>query len=154
MLYYNKIEIPVHTAHNILHTQIYIETKRLNKITITFQQEYGIVKNAIKLTDKEWVQVQQFVPCRDDDNNIIKGSFDCHIFELKEDTAFVPSTNIISKVSLMHDCKNGQCSFDTEGRQSKVEREIITRREYSFIHTDYKFYLLNRFYLSSDMINV
>ena len=36
MLYYNKIEIPVHTAHNILHTQIYIETKRLNKITITF----------------------------------------------------------------------------------------------------------------------
>ena len=23
MLYYNKIEIPVHTAHNILHTQIY-----------------------------------------------------------------------------------------------------------------------------------
>ena len=108
-----------------------------------------MIQNAFTLNDKSWVVVQMMKKCRNEEGNPLTGSFGCEMFELLQGTQAVPSTNIIQRVALIHDCKIGQCSFATVDVQSTVEREKVTKRELAFVHSDSRYYLLNKFCLNN-----
>ena len=106
------------------------------------------MQTAFSLDGKSWVEVQQMNPCTDDTGNMLKGSFNCQLFELQENTTVVPSKNILYKVALMHDCKTGHCTFASEDVEFTAEREKVTKHELTFVHSESRFYLLNRFSLN------
>lgn len=99
------------------------------------------------------VEVQELKFCTDEiGQQRLFGSFQCPLIEMTDKITIIPSTQVIDKVCLIHDCANAACSFTPSENTTRIEREIVTTIDYSYVHnTDYKYYLLNKFYLGESM---
>jgi hypothetical protein len=98
------------------------------------------------------VQVLKARLCMDQHEEQLLGNFQCPKVEKTDEVAIIPSTNVVDKVCLVHDCLNGNCFFGQSENTMRIERENITRERYTYVHnTDYNYYLLNKFYLGDSM---
>ena len=72
--------------------------------------------------------------------------------EKTDETVVIPSTHVVDKVCLVHDCANGNCSFGQSENTIRIEREAVSKERFTYVHNiDYNYYLLNKFYLGESM---
>lgn len=84
---------------------------------------------------------------RDDDGNIVYGKFRSPLLEETEVKRLIPSTALLEKVSVVHNC-DYRCGFVDAEIPVVEEREINNKERYIFEHEQSnKVHILNRFYL-------
>lgn len=121
---------------------------------LPFKHQIGIFQQGIQIVDssEKMVEVQKVELCKDEQGQPLLGSFQCLQVKKTDNITMVHPGDIIDQVCLVHDCTNGNCSFGQSETTAMIERESITKETYTYVHnTDYKHYLLNKFYLGDSM---
>ncbi len=82
-----------------------------------------------------------------EDGDILHAKFCSAVLEESEELSLVNASNIIEKVSIVHNCDQ-RCMFANKDKPRVEEREIVSAEREVFEH-DFtnNCYLLNRFYL-------
>ena len=96
---------------------------------------------------ENWVLLSELEVAKDEEENIIFGKFSSPLLSLTTVMRSVPSTALVKKVSVVHNCTNS-CQFNMGEQQILEERELCSREGYIYQHDlSNKTYILNRFYL-------
>ena len=83
----------------------------------------------------------------DDNDNMVYGKFRSPLLEETDIKRLIPSTALLEKVSVVHNC-DYQCGFAEAEMPVVEEREITNKEKFIFEHDQSnKVHMLNRFYL-------
>ena len=97
------------------------------------------------------VAVEEFTFCKDDSNHQVFGSFQCPRVERTGNVVLTSPHHVIDQVCLVHDCSSGSCCFSQSETTITVERELVKKVQYAFVHENNKYYLINKFYLGESL---
>jgi hypothetical protein len=98
------------------------------------------------------VEIEKMEFCRNESKEIIMGSFQCPNVKRTNEVTIILSDCVVDHLCLVHDCSGGNCSFAQSETTTRIERELVTKVTFSYIHDpDHSFYLLNKFYLGETL---
>ena len=99
-------------------------------------------------TVENWVVLTHFKTLKDNTNNVVHGKFRSPLLQDTGIQRILPAASVLQKVSVVHNCDYGQCTFTNAEQTVVEEREASSKERYVFQHDpSNKVYLLNRFYL-------
>ena len=98
------------------------------------------------------VEIEKMEFCRNESEEIIMASFQCPKVKRTNEVIVIPSHCVVDQLCLVHDCSGGNCSFAQSETTTRIERELVTKVTFSYIHDpDHPFYLLNKFFLGETL---
>ena len=102
-----------------------------------------------------WVQIKTYAFLTDDNGDVQRGWFNSKLLQKTTTKQILPSTQVIHKVSIVHDCFDGHCKFEEANLTFMEEREGVERSTLVFKHniTNNR-YLLNPFYLGNNGLDL
>ena len=72
----------------------------------------------------------------------------CLRFKVTNNTELMPSTSLLERAPMIHDCKAGHCRVVEQYKSVRVEQEDVLRKTYHLKHnSQHDIYILNKYSL-------
>ena len=97
------------------------------------QVNVGILIVGVKTIEESFCVLQKLEANMEDDGRPVLNDIDCPLYGLKKTLVNVASTNIISPISVVHECTH-LCKFSSQLTQCLYERETINKQQIIYQH--------------------